>query len=99
MPIKEFAGNDRSYLDWLARCPSGYVINTDKKKSPTYMILHRANCIKIGRYLGKGEPGGFTERKYVKVFGDTIQELSAWVRANGRSDGSFSKKCAFCDPC
>ena len=64
------------------------------------MVLHRPTCVRITRYYyaGTGGPGAFTARDYIKVCGETLEDLRAWVRANGRPDGSFSRECRLCKP-
>jgi hypothetical protein len=93
-----FDSGDGPYLTWLGAHPTGYVLNTERSYSPGYMVLHRASCPSISVLIAPARPGGFTERDYVKVCSDNVADLSAWVRLNGRPNGSFSKRCPRCDP-
>jgi hypothetical protein len=93
-----FTDNDGAYLRWLRAHPNGYVVNTTRGLSLNYMVLHRARCTSISDYRG-AEPGAFTERGYVKACAETVDELRAWVRANGRRVGTFtSEQCLMCKP-
>lgn len=97
-PVRHFIDDDTGYRRWLARHHDGYVINTYHSVSPRYMVLHRATCLSISVFSPE-TAGGFTERQYSKACGDTIEELRAWARANGRPDGTFtSTACNFCQP-
>ena len=98
LEIFEFEGDDDKYLQWIARHPYGYVINTPRSMPPDYMLLHRSSCSTISEYTGTAKRGGFTERDYIKICSDDIDSLRSWVRQNGRPDGSFSGECQHCDP-
>lgn len=94
--IEEFRDNDDSYQEWLAENPSGFVINTMRNCSTDYMVLHRATCSSISQYTDMAQPGGFTERKYIKICADTIEDLEYWIRRHGAK--TFSNECSRCDP-
>lgn len=98
LTVQEFANDDASYLRWLARHPSGFVINTPRSKPSNYMVIHRASCPTISNYTKMAQPGGFTERDYIKICSANIPALRAWVKEHGRSDGSFSGTCGRCNP-
>lgn len=96
--ITNFDGSDAEYLAWLARNPTGFVVNTRRQLDPDYMVLHRANCHSISGYTATSSSGAFTERSYIKICANSVGELRDWVRRNGRSDGSFSTECQLCKP-
>ncbi len=97
--VGEFKNNDQAYLAWIkANRHDGFVINTRKGISPSYVILHRASCNLITELKGKAEKGGFTERGYRKVCANTISDLVSWIKGHIRADGKFSKLCAKCKP-
>lgn len=95
--LQEFMGNDMAYLEWLRTHPHGFVLNTERGRSPDYMVLHRASCWTI-QPSSTLETGAFTERDYRKICATTIRKLRIWVMRNGRPDGSFSSRCQICDP-
>lgn len=92
--VLEFINNDSEYLEWIKNHPEGYVINTSKSKTPSYMILHRAYCSLISEYSETRKKGGFTEREYIKVCADNLEMLHTWLRSHGRLHGRFSSECA-----
>lgn len=93
-----FDGDDTAYQSWLAAHPHGFVLNTRRTQVPTYMVLHRVACSSICAYTRMALPGGFTERDFIKVCAEDVEELRAWVRCHGRADGSFSNICGRCKP-
>lgn len=93
--VEIFDGNDSHYLTWLSDHLNGYVLNRRRGKSDNYLVLHRATCRLISEDDGK-EPGGFTQRGYVKVCSTDLQSLSVYAISIGRLDGSFSGQCARC---
>jgi hypothetical protein len=89
---------DDDYFEWLEKHPDGFVVNTTRNWSSKYMVLHRAACTFISKPVHEKEPGGFTERDFVKICAEEIAPLRAWVIGHGRLDGSFSKECSVCKP-
>ena len=54
------------------------------------MVLHKSSCKTIQHYPEMHKnPGGFTERNYIKVCAIEIRDLSNWTRLNGRKNGDF----------
>lgn len=101
-----FEKKDSEFIGWIERNPDGYVINALRSRSPKYFVLHRSGCKIISTYVkktpGKSKPrrprGGFTERQYIKIGSNSISSLRNWVKKNGRTNGSFTKHCALCNP-
>ena len=91
---KTFIENDKGYLNWLDEHREGFVINSHRISDPKYLVLHRARCSSISR--PGVEPGAWTERGYIKICSEDINSLRAFVRENGRTDGTFSNECSFC---
>jgi len=90
-----FKNQEPQYFAWIKKHPDGYVLNTTRKPSPGYMVLHRATCATVERYLGKAKPGAFTERQFIKVCSASPTALLRWARANGAAD--FSARCTHCN--
>lgn len=92
-----FDGNDEAYLAWLTAHPAGFVVNTRRGDgSPNYMVLHRASCGTISR--AEGPVGQWTERGYMKICADTVEDLRRMTHRLGRQEGDFSKCCGTCNP-
>lgn len=94
--MQTFGHNDDGYLRWLEANPRGYVLNVRRRPDPNYVILHRATCHSISS--NRFPYGAFTHRNYRKICAVSPSNLSAAARAQGRTDGSFSKRCSFCSP-
>ena len=90
-----FAGDDGAYFDWLVRHPKGFVVNVRKTLSDDYVVLHLATCAHIS---APREPGAYTERSYHKLCGPTLADVLRAPMYCGRASGSFTKRCAHCDP-
>ena len=92
-----FDRNDLTYQSWLKANSDGYVLNSRRTIDPSYLVLHRASCHFIKRYTSVVKDGAFTERGYIKICSSNLSSLRNWVKKQGRSDGSFSKECGYCN--
>ena len=92
----EFLDDDVGYLSWIATNPDGFVLNVRRVADPAYVVLHRARCGSIS--TDKRVPGAYTERDYRKVCATNLTELQLAAKREGRSHGSFSKRCGLCHP-
>lgn len=93
--MQMFDGDDHLYLQWLASHPGGFVLNRRRGRSDDYLVLHRASCRLIGEAVGMAA-GGFTERSYVKVCSDQLEELCRHAVAVRRMEAAFTAKCSRC---
>ena len=91
-----FENNENGYLQWIAANPEGYVLNSYRRISPKYMVLHRATCRTINEYLKNMAENAFTGGQYMKICSSNHADLSAWVNASGGN--GFTKLCAKCYP-
>ena len=99
MAVTLFEHDDAGYLRWISEHPNGYVVNTRRWIDPDYLVLHRASCFSINRYLNMHEnPGGFTEREYRKLCSTSLSELEAHLRRIIREPDPFSNVCSLCAP-
>ena len=89
LPLIAFGNDDRSYTEWVSKNPRGYVVNTYQMPSPSYLVLHWADCWTISRTDG----GPWTTSDYAKVCGPDIAALEAWAKND--VNGVLSK----CDKC
>lgn len=97
MEYTEFE-SDEQYYAWLADHPNGFVLNMRRKGQPNYIRLHRAGCSDIGMPAHENEPGGFTERDYIKVGADDVETLRQWAAAKQRPDPADGRQCGHCKP-
>jgi hypothetical protein len=86
--MRRFVDQDAAYLDWLAEHPDGFVINTGRKPSAAYLMLHRANC---GTISGTPARGSTFTGDYVKVCGSQ-EELDAYAHELA----GVAKPCGLC---
>ena len=94
MAVQVFRDQEGDYFEWIFSNPDGFVVNSRRNPKPEYMVLHRAICPTVDRYLGLAKHGAFTTRSYIKVCSRSIPELRAWAKSLGAGD--FSKHCAHC---
>jgi hypothetical protein len=92
----EFSNDDTGYIAWVTANPDGFVLNVQRNANPNCVILHRARCGSISS--GKRAAGAYTAREYRKICAGNVAELQRAARREGRSDGSFSKRCGLCQP-
>ena len=76
-----YVDDDASYLGWLAGHPDGFVLNTTRKPSASYLMLHRSTCWTINRL--QPQATAFTG-EYSKLCGSRA-ELESEARRLGRS--------------
>ena len=94
-----FDGDDQKYLDWINSNKRGLVINIRRQFDPAYVVLHRATCPHITNYPRMdAKPGGFTERSYLKLCGDTVDDIRLLLRRALAHQNGFSKECEHCRP-
>jgi len=99
--VDYFDDDDERFFHWVACNPDGYVVNMHRRHKLHYVVLHRAGCrtLKSHRNM-ESNPGGFTERGYVKVCSQSTAHLERFLAAKlGTSKRPvFSKRCSLCDP-
>jgi hypothetical protein len=74
----EFRNDDEGYLAWVVDHPHGYVVNTTRGHSRSYLKLHRAKCRHV-RVL-QGGYVTWTSGEYVKVCATSRAVLERWAR-------------------
>jgi 5-methylcytosine-specific restriction enzyme A len=97
MAIAKFDGNDKSYLVWMAENPNSFIINTGRSINSTWFVAHRSQCTHITSTTGFTE-GAYTERKYIKIASNDLNELQTWFSNHySKFEGNF-KECKTCQP-
>lgn len=94
--MNEFKNDETGYFKWLSSHPNGYVLNVRSEPDPTYVVLHRASCGSIAST--KRASGAYTCKGFRKWCADSTDELQFAAIREGRSDGTFSKRCGLCKP-
>jgi len=90
--------NDHEYKNWINDNKVGFVLNTTTTPDPTYMVLHAHTCRTINIPISTASENSFTQKDYIKICSNTINELRKWVSKNGRKNGTFSVECQKCNP-
>jgi len=83
-----FIEEDETYLHWVDDNRAGFVINTRRRPSPDYVVLHRTICPQISTTTRTN----WTTNEYVKICSTEIEQLQAWAKELG---GDI-KPCGFC---
>jgi hypothetical protein len=86
--VTVFRDDDEGFFDWLDGHPDGYFINSERRPSPTYLVLHRPACSHFTR-----NPSKQWTHEYVKVCSPGRGELEEW--ATGTVGGSVTL-CSTC---
>ena len=76
--VRVFRRDDAGYLAWVGAHPRGYVVNAEGIPKASYLKVHRASCTWMS---GRGKPGAYTERDYIKVCSTSLQMLRGWAQA------------------
>ena len=88
--ITTFVDDDTGYREWIYTHLSGYVINTGRTATASYLILHTTLCDHIAPAAGS-----HWTRDYIKVCSDSRASLDAWAHS---SFGMFPTPCSNCEP-
>ena len=87
--------NDDEYKNWIKKNLIGFVINTYKIPSSTYMVLHTHKCHSINDLAITAGEDAFTSNGYTKICANAIGDLETWLSAN---NFTISKECQKCNP-
>ena len=78
--IEKFKDDDAGYLAWIARHPSDYVVNAERRPRATYLFLHRAMCPRITK-LQAGARRWTGD--YIKLCSLGVKGLPEWAGTVG----------------
>lgn len=87
-----FVDDDRGDLTWVAQHPGGFVLNTARKTTPEYHILHRATCSTITGTLAKGD---HWTKDLIRHCAEQRAELRGFARVEC---GGEAQDCGVCQP-
>ena len=88
MGVSRFCDDDEGYLRWLDMHPDGFVINTYRRPSRGYLMLHKAECRTI-----RGAKRWTAD--YIKICSVSAPRLREWAV---REVGGVPTACGHCRP-
>lgn len=83
-----FIDDDEGYFYWLAHHPEGFVLNTLRNPTASYLRLHRATCQHIQRRAERR-----LTAEYIKICSDDKGDLAAWALAKVRGTLDPCRSC------
>lgn len=89
-----FESDDEAYIRWSARHAGGYVINTYRPPSATYLYLHQAGCFHITVPDASYTSQSWTGNEYMKACAMRRLDLEEWARQNFGREPDRCKDCA-----
>ena len=90
--VRSFVDDDAEYLLWLGANPDGFVLNTDRRATAKYVVLHCAACRSISGTPARGKSWTVD---YAKHCAATTAELTAW---SSSTVGVEPARCKLCNP-
>lgn len=90
----EFLDDDAGFASWLESHTRGYVLNTYRNPTASYLMLHRAICSHLRPNDSRHK---HTTRDYMKICSADVATLQRWAdrRCSGQTE---LKRCGFCKP-
>ena len=93
--VESFENNDAGYLRWTSRHGGGFILNTLRPPTGSYLFLHTAQCWHITVPDDSYTDSSWTGNQYMKICASRRQDLIAWaVDRFGREPD----RCQTCDP-
>jgi hypothetical protein len=83
--VRQYVDDDAGYLEWISAHPEGFVLNTYRRPTPAYLMLHHASCWTI-------RVRSNWTKDYRKVCGDRT-ELEAFARDQVGGDSQLCSRC------
>lgn len=82
--MRIFTDDDEGYIAWCQKHPDGFVVNTYRTPSASYLKVHHATCPHITR-LQSG--ANHWTKDYTNICGVNVAELQVWAgRLGGKLD-------------
>ena len=89
--MKRFIDDDRGYLGWVSKNPTGFVVNCRRIPSKNYLMLHNATC----EFIRTPKITNWTTTVYIKICSLGKSELETWAK---EEIGGNLQPCEFCNP-
>jgi hypothetical protein len=90
----EFLDDDPGFLRWLDTHPHGYVLNTPRHPSASYLMLHRALC---GHLQRRDARQTNLTSAYMKVCSSDVAGLQRWADRHFAAPSPLTR-CRACKP-
>ncbi len=87
--LARFVDDDFGYLRWLNETPECFVLNSERRPSRSFVVVHRGSCASL-----RSTREGLTSR-FLKVCASTLAEIDQWSRENV---GVQPSRCHLCKP-
>lgn len=78
--VTEFRDDDAGYVAWRDSHPHGWVVNTRRNPTPSYLVLHRATCTTITVLQSQASTW---MGQYMKACSDDRAALERWAHSLG----------------
>jgi len=85
--------SEKPYLNWLAKNPDGFVLQTDRAFSPQYIHIHSARCGSISNPNSGKNPYPYTGRAFQKFCSMDVDELISLAISKGREEPLKKPRC------
>jgi hypothetical protein len=86
--VVPFKDDTSGFRAWISDNPDGYLVNAERNPKPSYLVLHRADCLHF-----KGEPDLNWTKDYIKFCSLAAGELEDWAAS---SIGGEVTRCPSC---
>ena len=90
----EFMDDDAGFMKWIDANPDGYVLNTTRSPSASYLLVHRAGCGHLRRRDARQVD---KTRDYIKICAADLASLQRWADRHFSGHPSF-RRCGTCRP-
>lgn len=87
-PVLIFEDDDAGHVAWTRAHRRGFVVNTSRPPSASYLMLHWADCRDIS-----GRSEAWISGGYLKACGPAVSDLAQW--ASTETGGELTR-CAHC---
>jgi hypothetical protein len=87
--VTSFNNQDEQFELWRDTHPAGFIVNHDPVPTPSYVVLHRADCASLRRTNGSN-----WTVSYGKTCGERLDDIRSWARKRMLDP----RPCGMCTP-
>ena len=92
--MREFIDDDEGFYQWLDTHQHGYVLNTNRSGTASYLVLHRATC---GHLRRRDAREVHKTRQYIKICSTDRTDLQRWADRHSAGHAELTH-CGICKP-